>query len=140
MTCIIRAVPPVTHTTPGLPLLCCPCVTHHRIRSLIIRAIIFHPSPHQGLVCAVISFSPLTSSGHGSFVLSLQSLITASGHHHSSCLFCRTLRHRDMGHYCSHFCHSSHVRALFTRAVNFVAHHIRTSIIRSVTSVIHHHT
>ena len=79
MTCIIRAVPLATHTTPGLAHLCCPCVTHHHFRSLIIRAVICS-SPHQGLIRAVILFSPITSSGHVSFVLSLQSPITTSGH------------------------------------------------------------
>ena len=55
------------------PPLCCPCVTHYRNRSLIIRAGFCHPSSHQGLLCAVILLSTLTSSELGSFVLSLRS-------------------------------------------------------------------
>ena len=116
-----------------------------------------HPSPHQVIdqSCCHLShitssgrdhschhfwFSPITTSGHRSFVLSLQSHITSSSHHHSYCHFCCTLPHRDMGHWCG-ICHSSHIRTLFIRAVAYVAHyHIRTGIIRSVTSVTHHHT
>ena len=90
--------------------------------------------------CHHFWLSPITTSGHRSFVMSLQSHITSSSHHHSYCHFC-TRYHIGTWVIGVALCHSSHIRTLFICAVASVAHyHIRTGIIRSVTSVTHHHT
>ena len=134
--CIIRVVllPPVPHQDS---LICAAPVSPITYRSLIIRAVICHPSPRQGLIRAVICCHPSPhldmdhSCCHFSLISRHQFIIVRT-------VILSHVQHRAWV-INAVLCHSSRVRACI-RAVTVVTHHIRTCILRSVTTATHYHT
>ena len=79
----------------------CPCVSLRHLRSLIIRAVTCHISPHQGVDLSCYHF----------------------GFHRSP--------HLDIDHSCCHFSHIPPHQAIIVRTVTFVARHHKIWVSRA---------